>query len=47
MASGDHSTALAVAPEDLPVGGLINAVPADLPEVQEAEGNLNARGKAA
>jgi ubiquinol-cytochrome c reductase iron-sulfur subunit len=36
-----------VKPEDLPVGGLINAVPADLPEVQEAQGNLNARGKAA
>lgn len=36
-----------VRPEDLPVGGLINAVPADLPEVQEAQGNLNARGKAA
>jgi ubiquinol-cytochrome c reductase iron-sulfur subunit len=36
-----------VKPEDLPVGGLISAVPADLPEVQEAQGNLNARGKAA
>jgi ubiquinol-cytochrome c reductase iron-sulfur subunit len=36
-----------IKPEDLPVGGLINAVPADLPEVQEAQGNLNARGKAA
>jgi ubiquinol-cytochrome c reductase iron-sulfur subunit len=36
-----------VKPEDLPVGGLINAVPADLPEVQELQGNLNARGKAA
>lgn len=32
---------------DLPVGGLISAVPADLLEVEEAEGNLNARGKAA
>jgi len=40
-------TYLPVRPEDLPVGGLINAVPADLPEVQEAQGNLNARGKAA
>ena len=36
-----------VKPEDLPVGGLINAVPADLPEVEELQGNLNARGKAA
>ncbi|MEY4137160.1 MAG: hypothetical protein RL205_1288 [Actinomycetota bacterium] len=33
--------------EDLPVGGLISAVPADLLEVEEVEGNLNARGKAA
>ena len=32
---------------DLPVGGLISAVPADLQEVQEAEGNLDARGKSA
>ncbi|MDD2858597.1 MAG: Rieske 2Fe-2S domain-containing protein [Candidatus Nanopelagicales bacterium] len=32
---------------DLPIGGLVSAVPASLPEVQEAEGNLNARGKAA
>lgn len=36
-----------VRPEDLPVGGLISAVPADLVEVEEIEGNLNARGKAA
>jgi ubiquinol-cytochrome c reductase iron-sulfur subunit len=36
-----------VRPEDLPVGGLINGVPADLQEVQEIQGNLNARGKAA
>ena len=32
---------------DLPVGGLISAVPADLEEVQAAEGNLDARGKSA
>lgn len=32
---------------DLPVGGLISAVPEDLREVEEVEGNLNARGKAA
>jgi len=36
-----------VRPEDLPVGGLISAVPEDLLEVEEATGNLNARGKAA
>jgi ubiquinol-cytochrome c reductase iron-sulfur subunit len=36
-----------IRPEDLPVGGLVSAVPEDLKEVQEIEGNLNARGKAA
>jgi ubiquinol-cytochrome c reductase iron-sulfur subunit len=36
-----------VKPEDLAVGGLISAVPEDLPEVEEEEHNLNARGKAA
>ena len=36
-----------VRPSDLPVGGLISAVPADLPEVEEVQGNLNARTKAA
>jgi ubiquinol-cytochrome c reductase iron-sulfur subunit len=36
-----------IKPEDLPVGGLVSAVPASMNEVQEAEGNLNARGKAA
>ncbi len=36
-----------VRPEDLPVGGLISGVPADLVDVEEIEGNLNARGKAA
>ena len=36
-----------VRPEDLPVGGLISAVPEDLTEIEEIQGNLNARGKAA
>ncbi len=40
-------TYLPIRPEDIPVGGLVSAAPADLPEVQEAEQNLNARGKAA
>jgi ubiquinol-cytochrome c reductase iron-sulfur subunit len=34
-------------PEDVPVGGLVAAVPANLGEVEEEEGNLNARAKAA
>jgi len=36
-----------VRPSDLAMGGLISAMPADLPEVQHEEGNLNARAKAA
>lgn len=32
---------------DIPVGGLVNAVPERLPEVEEEEHNLNARAKAA
>src|SRR5690606_1532542 len=36
-----------VRPSDLATGGLISAMPADLPLVQEEEGNLNARAKAA
>ncbi len=36
-----------VRPEDLPVGGLVSAVPADLQEVEEAQHSLNARGKSA
>lgn len=32
---------------DIPIGGLVNAVPAELPEVEEIEGNYNARAKAA
>ena len=35
-----------VRPEEIPVGGLINAIPESLPEVEEREGNLNARAKA-
>ena len=38
---------LPIKPEDLPVGGLVSAVPADLEEVQLLEGNQNARTKAA
>ena len=41
------ATYLPIRPEDIPVGGLVSAAPADLPEVQEVEHNLNARGKAA
>ncbi|PHX61534.1 MAG: ubiquinol-cytochrome C reductase [Actinobacteria bacterium] len=40
-------TYLPIRPEDIPVGGLVSAAPADLEEVQIAEGNLNARAKAA
>lgn len=35
-----------VRPEDVPVGGLVNAQPESLHEVQEAEGSQNARAKA-
>jgi ubiquinol-cytochrome c reductase iron-sulfur subunit len=35
-----------IRPEDIPVGGLVNAVPANLLEREEADGNLNERGKA-
>ncbi len=34
-------------PADVPVGGLVAAVPANLHDVEEEEGNLNARAKAA
>ncbi|MGB7983015.1 MAG: Rieske 2Fe-2S domain-containing protein [Candidatus Nanopelagicales bacterium] len=34
-------------PQDIPVGGLVAAVPANLSEIEEEEGNLNARAKAA
>lgn len=36
-----------IRPEDVPVGGLVAAIPANLGEVEEEEGNLNARAKAA
>lgn len=36
-----------IRPTDIPVGGLVSAMPEDLPEVQHEEGNLNARAKAA
>jgi ubiquinol-cytochrome c reductase iron-sulfur subunit len=36
-----------IKPEDVPVGGLVAAVPANLGEVEEEAGNLNARAKAA
>lgn len=32
---------------DIPLGGVVSAMPEDLDEVQELEGNLNARAKAA
>jgi ubiquinol-cytochrome c reductase iron-sulfur subunit len=40
-------TYMPVKATDLPVGGLVSAVPEDLREVEELDGNLNARGKAA
>ncbi|MEI6372782.1 MAG: Rieske 2Fe-2S domain-containing protein [Actinomycetes bacterium] len=36
-----------IRPEDIPVGGLVNVVPASLEKVEEAEGTLNERAKAA
>jgi len=36
-----------IRPEDIPVGGLVDAVPAVLPSVEEATHNLNDRAKAA
>jgi ubiquinol-cytochrome c reductase iron-sulfur subunit len=36
-----------IRPEDIPVGGLVSALPVNIMEVQKAEHNLNARGKAA
>ena len=32
-------------PEDIPFGGLVSCIPANLPEVEEAEGTLDARAK--
>lgn len=40
-------TYVPIRPEDLPVGGLVSAVPVNLLEVEKAEHNFNARGKAA
>jgi ubiquinol-cytochrome c reductase iron-sulfur subunit len=36
-----------IRPEELPVGGLVSAIPINIMEVQKEEHNLNARGKAA
>ena len=36
---------LPLRPEDIPVGGLVNAVPENLEEVEQNEGTLNARAK--
>jgi ubiquinol-cytochrome c reductase iron-sulfur subunit len=40
-------TYVPIRPEDLPIGGLVSAVPSNLLEVEKAEHNFNARGKAA
>ena len=39
-------TNIPVRPEDIPVGGVVKVVPANLEAVEEAEGNLNAAAKA-
>ncbi len=44
---GAHEILRPIKPEDLPVGGLISALPASILEVEHLEGNLNARGKSA
>jgi len=36
-----------ILPVEIPVGGLVSALPIDIMEIQEEEHNLNARGKAA
>lgn len=36
-----------IRPEEIPVGGLVSALPVNIMEIQKAEHNLNARGKAA
>jgi ubiquinol-cytochrome c reductase iron-sulfur subunit len=36
-----------IRPEDIPVGNLISAMPENILEIQEEEGNLNERGKSA
>lgn len=40
-------TYVKIRPEDIPIGGLVSALPEDIEEIQKAEHNLNARGKAA
>ena len=40
-------TYVKIRPEDIPVGGLVSALPENIMEIQEEEHNLNARGKAA
>ena len=43
VSDDDHEltdpTLLPIRPEDIPVGGLVNAIPSDLPAVEEIEGN--------
>lgn len=38
-------TGAPIRPSDIPVGGIVSAMPANLPEIQEHDGNLNARAK--
>lgn len=38
-------TAAPIKPSDIPIGGIVSAMPDGLPEVQEHEGNLNERAK--
>jgi len=40
-------TYVKIRPEDIPVGGLVSALPEDINEIQEEEHNLNERGKSA
>ncbi|MEX1209462.1 MAG: Rieske 2Fe-2S domain-containing protein [Candidatus Nanopelagicales bacterium] len=40
-------TYVKIRPEDIPVGGLVSALPEDIERIQKEEHNLNARGKAA
>lgn len=38
-------TSAPIKPEEIPIGGIVSAMPDGLPEVQEHEGNLNERAK--
>ncbi len=38
-------TGAPIRPSDIPIGGIVSAMPASLPEIQEETGNLNARAK--